>query len=196
LNTDAPTRSETKTLRLFPALARTAPFDCSKTPGLVFAPWGNAAPQPESTPARATAQTNSFTDTPLAHTGLSHAYFTTLFLSAVEWSIRPTGASMQDYFAAFFNETMSVPLADALVMLASFLAIGFLMVWKDPRPITPLLLMKLLAAWTFARYFDSYVIFHHALIEGVWPIIWTAGGILGVAAGQWANRRDRNTPTP
>lgn len=99
---------------------------------------------------------------------------------------------MQAFFTSFLAETLSFPLWDGLIMAGSFLALGFFILWKDPRPFSWLALAKILVAWTAVRYLDSWLIFHNGLIEGAWPIIWTSFGVLGVGLAQWANKHDSN----
>lgn len=93
------------------------------------------------------------------------------------------------WFLDVIAATLSVPIEKALVTMLAYGLVSILILWKTTHRNPVVLSAKLIAGFTVIRISGSYWDYNHGFVEGLWPIVWTAFGLLVAFWGYNAGRK-------
>lgn len=87
---------------------------------------------------------------------------------------------MHELWITFVANTGTTP-QEGLAELGAFFLAGCLLAWGNPRMMRVGSLAQFVYLTMAIRYIGSYLVYHHSLVEGVYPILWGSAALVGVA---------------
>lgn len=93
------------------------------------------------------------------------------------------------WFVQLVHDSLSFSQTKALITLLAYGLVGFLVLWRTTHTNPVIIAAKLIVAFMMVRLASSYWDYRHGFVEGVWPVIWPAFGLLCAFGANRVNRK-------